>query len=85
MSRKDDGTYENINNKVVLKDLSVDRQKYFSENTQYFIPPTIFSRVDKPCDFLYRQDIEHREGYRNPDVDRPPNLIGTGRVMKVFG
>ena len=30
--------------------------------------------------YLYRDGVNHKPGYVNPDKDRPANLIGTGKL-----
>ena len=77
MEKKDTGQYESIYEKVVLNKLT-SRKDYFERDAPLFMPPLSFSRIDTPCDFLLKTDIEHRTGYSNPDTKRAPHLIGTG-------
>ena len=78
MQKKDDGQYESFYDKIVLNKLT-SYNEYFNRDVPLFMPPLLFSRVDTPCDFLYKPDIEHRDGYKNPDDRRAPNLIGTSK------
>ena len=80
MQKKENDQYESIYDKVVLNKLT-SHKEYFSRDVPLFMPPLSFSRVDTPCDFLYRSDIEHRVGYVNPDNQRAPHLIGTGKLV----
>ena len=79
MRTRPNGTYESIVDLIQINTI-LDRQEYLTRAAPLYIPPLAFSRVDRPCDFLYRQNIEHRGQYNNPDLSRPPNLIGTGTV-----
>ncbi|XP_045195557.1 general transcription factor 3C polypeptide 5-like [Mercenaria mercenaria] len=78
---KKDGTYESIYEKVCLNKL-VPLKEYMNQDVPLYIPPMMFARVDKPCDFQYKQEMKHRPDYKNPDTDRPANLIGTIRQRR---
>ncbi|KAL3870884.1 hypothetical protein ACJMK2_038915 [Sinanodonta woodiana] len=79
----ENGTYENLLPKVVVQGLE-DRQEFLSRDVPFFLPPTVFTRVDNPIDYLYRPDMEHtkKKGAYFPDLHRPDNLIGTVRQRR---
>ncbi|KAL4219697.1 General transcription factor 3C polypeptide 5 [Mactra antiquata] len=81
MRRNSDGTYEDIYKKVKIDKL-VPLKEYWSQDVPLYVPPMAFSRVDNPVDFQYNKEMTHREGYKNPQKNRAPNLIGTMRQRR---
>ena len=77
MKTNEDGSHESFYEKIRLNKL-IPLKEFMSQEVPLFIPPMMFARVDRPCEFHYKQEMKHRANYRNPDNDRPPNLIGTG-------
>ncbi|XP_062593081.1 general transcription factor 3C polypeptide 5-like [Saccostrea cucullata] len=76
------GELEQIHDRLVYRTF-VDRNEFLDRDVPSFLPPVIFSRFDYPDkDYLYRDGITHREGYMNPEKDRPANLIGTVRERR---
>lgn len=82
VNRNDDNTYTDLYDKIVVDNL-VSYKEYTSRDVPLFIPPLMFSRVDKPCDVscVYKTEYFHRNpDYKNPDKGRPQNYIGTGEL-----
>nr|XP_022327588.1 general transcription factor 3C polypeptide 5-like isoform X1 [Crassostrea virginica]XP_022327589.1 general transcription factor 3C polypeptide 5-like isoform X1 [Crassostrea virginica]XP_022327590.1 general transcription factor 3C polypeptide 5-like isoform X1 [Crassostrea virginica]XP_022327591.1 general transcription factor 3C polypeptide 5-like isoform X2 [Crassostrea virginica] len=80
-----DGNMEQIHDKIVFNTF-MDRNEFLDRDVPVFLPPVIFSRFDYPDKaYLYRDGVNHKPGYVNPDKDRPANLIGTVRERrKIF-
>lgn len=74
-----DGSYESFYEKVRINKL-IPLKEYMNQDVPLYIPPLMFARVDRPCEFHYKQEILHKKDYNNPDKERPPNLIGTGEL-----
>ncbi|XP_060572664.1 general transcription factor 3C polypeptide 5-like [Ruditapes philippinarum] len=81
MKTNKDGSHESIYEEVRMNKL-VPRKEYMNADVPLFIPPVMFARVDRPCEFHYKQEMKHRPDYINPDTGRPPNLIGTIRQRR---
>ncbi|XP_005142551.4 general transcription factor 3C polypeptide 5 isoform X1 [Melopsittacus undulatus] len=74
-----DGKQTSMYNKVLM--LKPEKEEFFHRELPLYIPPPIFSRLDTPIDYFYRPDIQHREGYNNPQVSGE-NLIGLSRARR---
>uniref|UniRef100_A0A8C0GIB1 General transcription factor 3C polypeptide 5 n=1 Tax=Chelonoidis abingdonii TaxID=106734 RepID=A0A8C0GIB1_CHEAB len=61
--------------------LKPEKEEFFNRELPLYIPPPIFSRLDTPIDYFYRPDVQHRDGYNNPQVSCE-NLIGLGRARR---
>lgn len=76
--------YESILNKLSMNTM-VDRTEFLSRDVPMYLPPMVFSRFDLPDKaYLFRPSVAHREGYIDPDIKRPQNLIGTGITIIMF-
>ncbi|NWI70125.1 TF3C5 factor, partial [Todus mexicanus] len=74
-----DGKQTSMYDKVLM--LKPEKEEFFNRELPLYIPPPIFSRLDTPVDYFYRPDIQHREGYNNPQVSGE-NLIGLSRARR---
>ncbi|NXE74345.1 TF3C5 factor, partial [Cochlearius cochlearius] len=74
-----DGKPTSMYDKVLM--LQPEKEEFFNRELPLYIPPPIFSRLDTPVDYFYRPDIQHREGYNNPQVSGE-NLIGLSRARR---
>ncbi|OPJ67726.1 general transcription factor 3C polypeptide 5 [Patagioenas fasciata monilis] len=74
-----DGKQTSMYDKVLM--LKPEKEEFFNGELPLYIPPPIFSRLDTPIDYFYRPDIQHREGYNNPQVSGE-NLIGLSRARR---
>ncbi|NXF09697.1 TF3C5 factor, partial [Smithornis capensis] len=74
-----DGKQTSMYDKVLM--LKPEKEEFFNRELPLYIPPPIFSRLDTPIDYFYRPDIQHREGYNNPQVSGE-NLIGLSRARR---
>ncbi|CAM2103561.1 general transcription factor 3C polypeptide 5 [Lepidochelys kempii] len=61
--------------------LKPEKEEFFNRELPLYIPPPIFSRLDTPIDYFYRPDVQHRDGYNNPQVSCE-NLIGLSRARR---
>lgn len=77
MKREENGSYQNLLDQLVLKTITPSRE-YLSREGPLFIPPMIFSRMDTPQDYNFRSDRGHRNVTYDPNVTRPPDVIGSG-------
>ncbi|KAJ8300887.1 hypothetical protein KUTeg_022406 [Tegillarca granosa] len=74
--------YESILDKLNMNTM-VDRNEFLSRDVPMYLPPMVFSRFDLPDKaYLFRPSVAHREGYVDPDIKRPQNLIGTVRQKR---
>ncbi|KAL9826964.1 LOW QUALITY PROTEIN: general transcription factor 3C polypeptide 5-like [Geothlypis trichas] len=73
-----DGKQTSMYDKVLMLK---PEEEFFNKDLPLYIPPPIFSRLDTPVDYFYRPDIQHREGYNNPQVSGE-NLIGLSRARR---
>ncbi|XP_009985721.1 PREDICTED: general transcription factor 3C polypeptide 5-like, partial [Tauraco erythrolophus] len=76
-----DGKQTSMYDKVLM--LKPEKEEFFNRELPLYIPPPIFSRLDTPVDYFYRPDIQHREGYNNPQVSGE-NLIGLRGHNAIF-
>lgn len=74
-----DGKQTSMYDKVLM--LKPEKEEFFNRELPLYIPPPIFSRLDTPVDYYYRPDVQHREGYNNPQVSAE-NLIGLSRARR---
>lgn len=81
MAKKEDGSYDNLYPKLNIPGF-IDGLEYLNRDVPIFLPPSCFSRVSFPDkDYMFKGLIKHKPGYKNPDTDRPDNLIGTGTYI----
>ncbi|KAG8447581.1 hypothetical protein GDO86_014910 [Hymenochirus boettgeri] len=73
------GNPMSLYDQVLLK--KPEKEEFFHQEMDLHIPPAIFSRLDSSVDYFYRPDINHREGYRLPQVSSD-NLIGLSRARR---
>ena len=57
---------------------------WLKAETELFLPPQIFSRIDTLGDYAYRGPQKHKDGYLDPNHSRAPNLIGVGNGNEII-
>ncbi|OCT65361.1 general transcription factor 3C polypeptide 5 [Xenopus laevis] len=74
-----DGSRTSLYDKVLLR--KPEKEEFFNQEIALHIPPPIFSRLDNSVDYYYRPDVNHREGYKMPQMSSD-NLIGPSRARR---
>ncbi len=67
------GTYKSIRSSITVHKL--EDSSWLKKEAPLFLPPQIFSRIDRPVEYSYR-DMPHRRATSDPSVHRDPRLIG---------
>ena len=84
MIKNDKGEYESKVDQLVLK--KMEPKSWLDAETPLFIPPPIFSRIDKPVDYCYRDAPKSKLPDRQLNIGSQPNFIGISEhfTMKLF-
>ena len=74
VTTKPDGKAKSIRDEIVIDKL--ESRKWLYKDVPLYLPPQIFSRIDRPVEYAYRNTQVHKEGYTDPSTNRDPHLIG---------
>ena len=77
MVKNEDNSYTSIKDAITLS--SIQDSSWIHQESPLFLPPSIFSRIDSPVDYKYRSEPKHRDGYNDPNANRPAHLIGVSK------
>ncbi|KAK7896595.1 hypothetical protein WMY93_021920 [Mugilogobius chulae] len=75
----ENNTKMSLYDKIVLT--RPESQEFFDQPLPYFLPPTIFSRLDTPVDYFYRPDPLHQKA-SVPEAGVQKNFIGLSRARR---
>ncbi len=78
MVKQGDKGYKSIHEEVVFN--KIQSKSWLDKDVPLFLPPPIFSRIDKPIEYAYRDTPKHRDGYTDPSVNRDSKLIGASKL-----
>ena len=78
MQKDEEGLCVSQVDNLVLK--KIEPRSWLSQETPLFIPPPIFSRIDKPVDYCYRDGPKSRKPTKDTNVGTQPNFIGISRL-----
>ena len=81
MTKIKDGQYESYMEDIYVKKLHTTA--WIKRDVPLYLPPPIFSRIDNPSEYCFREGPKHREGYKDPTASRAPNLIGVGQYTVI--
>ncbi len=76
MAKKEDGSYVDISENLFINELK-KRSWVEESDAKLFLPPSIFSRIDNPIEYAFRDTAKARgENSTNQQHGKPSNLIG---------
>ena len=69
-----DGTVRSLRKDIIID--KIEKKDWLNKDVPLFVPPPIFSRIDRPVEYAYRDTAGHRAGHTDPSSNRDPYLIG---------
>jgi hypothetical protein len=81
MAKQEDNTYKPILDDLVLREITP--RSWMKKEAPLFLTPPIFSRIDQPLEYCYRDGPKHRPGYEDPMKGQPAHLIGIGKGVVI--
>ena len=77
-----DGTVRSLRKEIIID--KIERKEWLNKDVPLFVPPPIFSRIDRPIEYAYRDAHGHRAGHTDPSCERDPHLIGACTCVHIL-